>query len=223
MPFPSSARARAPWRLLPVAILAVAVLVGCATPSGAPSLSQRLRGLLAAGDLASADALIATHPRELDARRALDLAIRGGHVAAVRHFLAATGPDAPLDPDGSTPLIRAVVDAPGPVRAELVALLVAAGADPTRVDRYGRGPIDYATTRNRGELIALMDPPAPLAAPRRGPAFVTWLGADAPLSAVARDAVPAGPRGAARPEGVVRPDAGERRTTETSPRRAADA
>lgn len=163
-------------RPLLAALAAFALLVGCAAPVDAPSATQRLRALIAAGDLASADALIASAPAELDARRALDLAIRGGHVDAVRYFIAATGPDAPLDPDDSTPLIRAVLDAPGPSRAELVALLVAAGADPLRADRYGRGPIDYATVRNRGELIALMGAPTETPAARRAPSFLDWFG-----------------------------------------------
>ncbi|MFM1991242.1 MAG: hypothetical protein RJA99_4199 [Pseudomonadota bacterium] len=192
-------------RLLLAAIAACTLLAGCAAPGDAPSAAQRLRTLIAAGDLPSADALIASNPAELDPRRALDLAIRGGHVAAVRHFVAATGPDVPLDPDGSTPLIRAVLDAPGPSRSELVALLIAAGADPLQADRYGRDPIDYATVRNRGELIALMgvsrvSAGTPVA--RREPTFADWLGAgsltadagrDRPVASARRTPEPGGP------------------------------
>lgn len=188
------------------AITAVALLAGCAAPADGPSPTQRLRALIAAGDYLSADALIATNPAELDTRRALDLAIRGGHVAAVRHFVAATGPDVDLDPDGSTPLIRAVLDAPGPSRVELVALLVGVGADPGRVDRYGRGPIDYATTRNRIELLALLDPASGPQAGRRGPSFVDWLGAGV---------VPADPTGARAASAA---DPAGRRASDAAPR-----
>jgi hypothetical protein len=97
-----------------------------------------LRELVQAGDLATADALIARHAPALDDRRALDLAIRGGRVDAVRHFLPRAGPDAALDPYATTPLIRAVVDAPPATRPTLVALPVSSGVRLDLADRYGR-------------------------------------------------------------------------------------
>jgi hypothetical protein len=205
-----------PDRLLPTrralrgaAVAAVlAVLCACATPQG-PSPVERLRALIAAGDLAGADALIAARPQDVDARRALDLAIRGGRLEATLHFVRTAGPDAPLDPDATTPLIRAVVDAPPQARAELVAALRQAGADPARRDRYGRDARDYAATRGSPELLALLqDVPAPRAAVAAPPAFVAWLGAGVDAAAApagTHAAAPgAGSRGTAAPGAAAR-------------------
>ncbi len=189
-----------PDRLLPTrralqgaAVAAVlAILCACATPQG-PSPVERLRTLIAAGDLASADALLAARPQDVDARRALDLAIRGGQLEATRHFVRMAGPDAPLDPDATTPLIRAVVDAPAQARAELVAALRQAGADPARRDRYGRDARDYAARRGSPELRALLeDVPAPRAAVAAPPAFAAWLGVGADASTALASAAPGG-------------------------------
>lgn len=162
-------------------LAAALALAGCATSGGPATPAQALRALIDAGDLAGADALIARSGPALDVRRALDLSIRAGDVRAVRHYLPSAGADAELDPDGTTPLIRAVLDAPPDARAPIVALLVEAGARPGHRDRYGRDATTYAATRNRGELLALLDagagrPPSP-----RLPAFATWLGPAAAL------------------------------------------
>ncbi len=191
----------------------LAVLCACATPQG-PSPVERLRVLIAAGDLPGADALIAARPQDLDARRALDLAIRGGQLEAMRHFVRTVGPDVPLDPDATTPLIRAVVDAPSQARAELVAALRQAGADPARRDRYGRDARDYAATRGAPDLLALLeDVPAPRATVAAPPAFAAWLGAGvdtsiAHVSATPASTIAAAPgaavRGARTPGAVAR-------------------
>jgi hypothetical protein len=162
-------------RLAQTALLAL--LSACATPQvpDAPEV-RTLSRLMAAGDLPAADSLIARHPDTLDARRALDLALRDGHVAAVRHYLPSTGPDAELDPDGSTPLIRALRDAPMDRRAELVALLRRAGADPALADRYGRDARDHATLRASPELLALLEA-RPSADAGHDAALAAWLGA----------------------------------------------
>lgn len=160
-------------------VAALGLLAACATPRPADTPETRtLAGLLAAGDLEGADQLIAENPATLDARRALDLALREGRVDAVAHYLPRAGPDAPLDPDASTPLIRALRDAPPGRRAELVALLVNAGADPARADRYGRDARDYATTRQQTELLTLLDGRT-AADITRDAAMASWLGAAA--------------------------------------------
>jgi hypothetical protein len=170
-------RAGALGRRLALALI-VAVLGACAATAPGLGPVQQLREALAAGDLERADALIARYPRELDARRALDVAIRGGHVDAVRHYLPRAGPDADLDPDATTPLIRAVRDAPSPQRVELVGVLVASGAGPQRPDRYGRDAIEYAIVRDRIELLVLMDTDAANPLPPPPPAFAPWLAAE---------------------------------------------
>ncbi len=194
-------------RLLPTrralrgsAVAAVlAILFACATPLG-PSPVERLRALIAAGDIAGADALIAARPQEVDVRRALDLAIRGGQLEATRHFVRTADPDAPLDPDATTPLIRAIVDAPSQARAELVSALREAGADPARRDRYGRDARNYAETRGSPELRALLeDVPVTRASVAAQPAFAAWLGAGADAPAVPVSAAPGGPQAGARP------------------------
>ena len=194
-------RTRAAW--LAAAAIVAAVVAGCATgPSQGPALVQALRERILAGDLAGADALIARHAGELDDRRALDIAIRAGRADAVRHFLPRAGQDAELDPDATTPLIRAVVDAPSASRPELVDVLVAAGARPDMPDRYGRDARDYATLRNRAELLVRMDPSArPVVDPDAPPAFAAWLAAPAgpaepPAAATPSRASPPPARGA---------------------------
>jgi hypothetical protein len=162
-------------RLLAVALAAALVLGGCATSRMPTPPAQALRTLIEAGDLAGADALIAASGSTLDARRALDVSIRAGDAGAVRHFLDRAGIDAELDPDGTTPLIRAVLDAPPASRVALVALLVEAGARTDLRDRYGRDALTYATTRNRSELVPLLDGSARQPPPPRLPAFATWL------------------------------------------------
>jgi hypothetical protein len=88
-----------------VALLACAIVVaGCAAPSVVVE-SDALRERISRGDLAGADALLVARSDRLDARRALDLAIRVGRVDAARHFLPRAGADAELDLDGTTPLI----------------------------------------------------------------------------------------------------------------------
>jgi hypothetical protein len=171
-------RIDSPLRALRTAFVAIAlaVLAACATTPG-PSAVEQLRALIAAGDLAGADALIARRPDGIDARRALDLAIRGGHVEATRHYVARVGPDVELDPDATTPLIRAVVDAPSAQRQALVAALREAGADPTRRDRYGRDARAYAMARGATDLQALLaDTPVATPRPAAAPAFAAWLG-----------------------------------------------
>ncbi|HYF59509.1 MAG TPA: ankyrin repeat domain-containing protein, partial [Burkholderiaceae bacterium] len=175
---------------------AAAFAAGCATPDApaSPRSSEALRAMLAKGDLAGADALLASNPGAIDARRALDLAIRSGRVDATKHFLPRAGVDTPLDPDGTTPLIRAVLDAPPTERGRLVALLLEAGAQPDLVDRYGRSAREYATTRNRGELF---EPPRD---PSGLPAFAAWFGASPALPRAAAPAArPAGRDAAGRP------------------------
>lgn len=144
--------------MLAALALAGSLAVGCATPrTGGTESVASLAAFLATGDLRGADALIAEHPDELDARRALDTAIRGGHIAAVRHYLPKAGVDAPLDLDATTPLIRAVVDGPPLSRSALVSTMLAAGARPDRADRYGRDARGYAVARNYADLLVLMD------------------------------------------------------------------
>jgi hypothetical protein len=172
-------RIDSPLRVLRTAFaaIALAVLAACATTPG-PSAVEQLRALIAAGNLAGADALIAGRPDGIDARRALDLALRGGHVEATRHYVARVGPDVELDPDATTPLIRAVVDAPSAQRPALVAALREAGADPTRRDRYGRDARAYAAARGATDLQALLaDTPVATPRPAAPPAFAAWLGA----------------------------------------------
>ncbi|RPH46896.1 MAG: ankyrin repeat domain-containing protein [Burkholderiales bacterium] len=156
----------------------VAVLAACTTTAG-PSAYDQLRGRIATGDLVGADALIAASAGSVDARRALDIAIRSGRLDATRHYVARVGPDVELDPDATTPLIRAVVDAPPSARPALVAALREAGADPTRRDRYGRDALSYATARGSLDLQALLQTsPAPsVVVVDAPPAFAAWLGA----------------------------------------------
>lgn len=162
-------------RLLLVA--ALGVLASCATPRPADTPEVRsLARLLSAGDLAGADALIAAHPGALDAGRALDLALRDGDVDAARHFLPRAGADAALDPDATTPLIRAVRDAPPGRRLALVAMLMQGGADPARADRYDRDARDHAAMRNQAELLALLDGRS-AADVGLGATLAAWLGA----------------------------------------------
>ncbi len=177
----------------------LAILCACATALG-PSPVERLRTLIAAGDIAGVEALIVAWPQDVDTRRALDLAIRGGQLEATRHFVRTADPDAPLDPDATTPLIRAIVDAPSQARAELVAALREAGADPARRDRYGRDARDYAATRGSPELRALLeDVPATRVSVAAQPAFATWLGVGADAPAVLVSAAVGGPQTGVRP------------------------
>jgi hypothetical protein len=186
-------RLRGPAARARRALLAVvaSLAVGCASPQGGGTQVEALRAAIGSGDLVAADALLMRHPDTLDARRALDLAIRGGLPDAVRHYLALAGPDAELDPDATTPLIRTVLDAPAPARAALVTLLMQAGAQPDRADRYGRDARDYASARNRAELLPLMSGTgATVAAAVRPSATAVWFaaaaaGPDAPHAAPA--------------------------------------
>jgi hypothetical protein len=187
-----------PLRALRTAFAAIvlAVLAACAATPG-PSAVELLRARIAAGDLAGADALIAARPEGIDARRALDLALRGGHVEATRHYVARVGPDVELDPDATTPLIRAVVDAPSAQRPALVAALREAGADPTRRDRYGRDARAYAAARGASDLLALLaDTPAVVAGPAAPPAFAAWLGATGTTTLIMGEAGASGSSGA---------------------------
>jgi hypothetical protein len=171
--------AAARWGIL---ALALGVL-GCAKPGTVPpSRVPALQAALVAGDLAAADRLIASEA-SLDAARALDVAIRSGLPAAVRHYLGRAGLEAPLDPDGSTPLIRAVEDAPLAVREEIVTLLLERGASPERADRYGRTARSIAVGAGRTALVARFD--AAARGPNAGqavapvPPFAAWLGSGA--------------------------------------------
>ncbi len=113
-PAPASTRGA---RLLAVALAAAHVLGGCATSRTPTTPALALRALIDAGDLAGAEALIAASGSTLDARRALDVSIRAGDAGAVRDFLERAAIDAELDSDGTTALIRAVLDAPPASRA----------------------------------------------------------------------------------------------------------
>jgi hypothetical protein len=196
-PPPPLPRRRRGARLLAVALAAALALGGCATSRMPTPPAQALRAMIEAGDLAGADALIAASGSTLDARRALDVSIRAGDAAAVRHFLERAGIDAELDPDGTTPLIRAVLDAPPASRMALVALLVEAGARTDLRDRYGRDALTYATTRNRAELVPLLDGSARRPPPRRLPAFATWLSPVSPVETPLRAAAPLDPKASA--------------------------
>ena len=205
-------------------VIAASLVVGCAAPriQGDTSVAA-LSALLASGDLIAADALIIRHPDALDVRRALDAAIRGGHIAAVRHYLPKAGVDAPLDLDGTTPLIRAVVDGPPHSRSALVSTMMSAGASPERTDRYGRDARGYAVSRNHLALLALMDglsvgsdptPPVSRAAPWFG------LGDGPPEAGPASRVSPGVVRGLpADPKPAVRASAASSRT-DTAPVRA---
>ncbi|MCZ8101973.1 MAG: hypothetical protein O9972_29255 [Burkholderiales bacterium] len=169
-PAPASTRGA---RLLAVALAAAHVLGGCATSRTPTTPAQALRALIDAGDLAGAEALIAASGSTLDARRALDVSIRAGDAGAVRDFHERAAIDAELDSDGTTALIRAVLDAPPASRAARVALLAEAGARTDLRDHYGRDALTCATTRNRAELVPLLGGSARRAPSPRLPAFAT--------------------------------------------------
>ncbi|MFZ4757192.1 MAG: ankyrin repeat domain-containing protein [Burkholderiaceae bacterium] len=152
-----------------------AIVLGCASPKIDSPAAPSLRALIEAGDLAGADALIAARPDALDHRRALDLAIRSGRLGAVEHFLKRVRPDAALHLDGTTPLLRALLDAPTEMRWTLTATLLQAGADPDRPDRYGRTPLSLAIARGEEDLILLLEGRTRPQGPRT-PAFASWLG-----------------------------------------------
>jgi len=185
------ARSKTPERLFPmhaslfaasrsrfvraVATCVSAVVLGCAAPKIDAPATPALRALIEAGDFAGADALIAARPNSLDHRRALDLSIRSGRVDAVEHYLRRVRPDASLDLDGTTPLIRTLLNAPAEKRWTLAATLLQAGADPDLADRYGRTPRTLAIARGEEDLTLLLDGRTPPQGPRT-PAFASWLG-----------------------------------------------
>jgi len=191
-----------------LAVVAAVVVAGCV---GSGRLSTQnfdaLREAMRAGDYARADALIARAPQDLDNARALDIAIRLGDLAGIRHYLPRTGPDVALDLDATTPLIRAVVDAPLASRNDVARLLLASGATAQRPDRHGRDAIEYAQRRGDWPLAQLLRAPgdADSAAALAPPAFAQWLPADRPgASAAAPPRAPSGAAGRANPRATGR-------------------
>jgi hypothetical protein len=140
--------------------IVLAVTAACATTPELSTLSfEELRDSLVARDFDRATRLIQANPADLDFARALDISIRLGDAEAVSHFLPRVGPDAHLDPDHTTPLIRAIVAAPAGTRQQLVEILLDAGADGGRADRFGRDARDYAVTRAEFEIARMLGAP----------------------------------------------------------------
>lgn len=103
-----------------------------------------LQEMLADGNMDQAEFLIERYDNVLSNQMALDLSIREGNVKGVRHFVASSSVNRALDPDGVTPLIRAVREAPSGSREEIIRALLKAGADPTVNDNFGRNAANYA-------------------------------------------------------------------------------
>ena len=183
-----------------------AVVLGCAAPKIDPPATPSLRALIEAGDLAGADALIAARPDALDHRRALDLSIRSGRISAVEHYLRRVRPDASLDLDGTTPLIRTLLNAPAQARWTMTATLLQAGADPDRADSYGRTPRTIAIARGEEDLILLLDGRMPEQGPRT-PAFASWLGTGLDAQVPAGSSLSAPRVGSRAANGVAAPAA----------------
>ncbi|MEZ5661509.1 MAG: hypothetical protein R3E83_24295 [Burkholderiaceae bacterium] len=124
------------------------LLTACIGIPGAPfhaaESKAELEGAMRAGDMDRAIDLIDANDDVLDDKVALDVAIRAGLVDAVRYFANRVDINEPLDPDGTTDLIRAVSSTPRAELDDVVAVLLEAGADPRRKDNFGRSAIDYA-------------------------------------------------------------------------------
>ena len=143
------------WRLILLSLLC-ATLASCAlTQSQAFYASDRVAELgraLSDKDFDEADDLIDDYDDTLSDEVALDLAIRQGNLPAFNRYFFKADVNAPLDADGTTPLIRAVEDAPLAQREAIVRGLLKRGADPKKTDNFGRNAVNYASF---GGYIAL--------------------------------------------------------------------
>ena len=130
-----------------LAVMFTMALAACVTQSQSFYDTDRIADLqstLAEGNLDQAEFLIERYDNVLSNQIALDLSIREGNVKAVQHFIPASRVNRALDPDGVTPLIRAVQDAPDDSREDIIRALLKAGADPTVNDNFGRNAANYA-------------------------------------------------------------------------------
>ncbi|MDO5672412.1 MAG: ankyrin repeat domain-containing protein [Actinomycetaceae bacterium] len=81
-----------------------------------------------------------------------------GHVDVVRYLAEETNVNVNYtNICGWTPLLEAIILRDGgPVQQEIVALLLAAGADPTMVDQWGVSPLEHAQKMGFKEIAALL-------------------------------------------------------------------
>lgn len=145
-------------RCWPLACLLV--LSACVTQSQSFWATDRLSDLrkaLANSDYDHAETLVERYSGTLSPDLALDLSIREGNVNGVKHFLLSSRINAPLDPDGVTPLIRAVQESPDDTQEKIVRLLLSAGADPSLTDNFGRSATNYANFGGNPALAAFLE------------------------------------------------------------------
>lgn len=150
------------------AVLALLVEAGAAAPALDPV--DELIGLLAAGDRAACERIVAAHPRRLDGARArrpslIVDAVAADRPDAVRLLLdlgfdvnALGRGDAPRNGRWETALHVAAGDG----RLALAELLLANGADPgVRDARFDSTPLGWARHFGRPALVALLHPRTP--------------------------------------------------------------
>ncbi|MGB7183710.1 MAG: ankyrin repeat domain-containing protein [Burkholderiaceae bacterium] len=141
-------------------LVLIFLVTACVTQSqsfyGTDRISE-LRQALTDSDLNRADILVERYNTVLSELVALDLAIQVGSVKAVRHFVTSSRVNRALDPDGVTPLIRAVQEAPANAREKIIRALLDAGADPEINDNFGRNAANYAAVAGDLTLAAFLE------------------------------------------------------------------
>ncbi|MEZ5728375.1 MAG: ankyrin repeat domain-containing protein [Burkholderiaceae bacterium] len=167
-------------RLGSVLLMALALVLGaCASlgPENEGDGREALRAALSEHRFDDAQALIERHAPALTRLTALDIGLRLGDLDVVNRFVPADAVDIALDPQGASPLIRAVISTPDPRVLAVVARLLALGASPDRPDRRGDSAMVHARRRGNAQLIEMLGSASADAAGARGRSTIadSWL------------------------------------------------